>query len=928
MQSTLLRLCSILILCSQFLPAVSQSDIFQLMERKDLTLDEIERRAALYFQEHGTGKGSGNNQYQRWLYERRFHTDEKGYFIEPETEDRAYHQAVRNMGVKSRGVFTWKEVGPKTWNQTSSWNPGVGRLTSVAVNPADENIIYVSSPGGGIWKTTDGGQNWAPLIDFVNSGWMNVFHLCLDPNNANTLYASLTSGGVLKSTNAGATWVTTGAGPSNSRQVKVFPGNSSLIFCAATNGLWRSVNGGAAWKRVEINTSEDIEFNPANKAIMYASGNGGTTYVRRSADTGKTWTGIDSAAGIYKMGRTLLAVTAANPARVYVLQASGSVMGRFYVSDDTGKTFQTTVVGDATNGTNFLGYSPDGKDTKGQASYDLAICANPLNADEVHIAGIICFKSLDVGKTFTATTVWTYPNGTGYNHADVHSLEWVNTNIYSTSDGGIFRSLNNAGDWEELSTGLGVRQFYRIACSPISPKIVVGGAQDNGCTFRRTDGNWYEWLGADGMDCITSPNDPEVAIGTSQYGGLYKTDNSGQGFRNLTRPATGNWVTPLVMHPRNHDTVWGGYNGVYRSDDGGSTWNKVTAAITNNLDVLAIAPSDTRYIYTSRASTLYRSSNGGANIKTIAAPSSITSIYVSKYNPLKIWITCNSGTNRIFTSNNGGDTFIDISAGLPTISARSVVVDEDAAETIYVGMSLGVYYRDTITKTWTEHAVGLPLVAVNEVEMQKSGAKLRVATYGRGVWESDLRNVTLPCSAPETNSMMVDGVNHFSARVSWNPVEEAVTYTTQYRLTTDTGWTTRSLATPHTRDTFTGLKSNAAYKWRVRSNCNMNSGAYAEGSFNTLVNGIRTSTRVSDALRIYPQPAGNTVNVSFNMNQTGVATVTMYDMAGNAVLGTRINAIAGDNRLPLDVNILPAGRYLLKVQTDNMHLTGTCVLLK
>ncbi|MFM7766077.1 MAG: WD40/YVTN/BNR-like repeat-containing protein, partial [Sphingomonadales bacterium] len=233
------KLLFLLTFCFSLL-ASAQSDIYELMQRKDFTLDEIERRADIYFKEHGTGKGSGSNQYQRWLYERKFHTDEKGNYIEPENEDRAYHQAVRNMGVKSRGVYTWKEVGPKTWNHTSSWNPGVGRLTSVAVNPADENIIYVSSPGGGIWKTMDGGQNWVPLIDFVNSGWMNVFHLCLDPNNANTIYASLTSGGVLKSSNAGTTWVTTGAGPSSCRQVKVFPGNSNLIFCAATNGLWRS----------------------------------------------------------------------------------------------------------------------------------------------------------------------------------------------------------------------------------------------------------------------------------------------------------------------------------------------------------------------------------------------------------------------------------------------------------------------------------------------------------------------------------------------------------------------------------------------------------------------------------------------------------------------------------------------------------------
>jgi photosystem II stability/assembly factor-like uncharacterized protein len=832
------------------------------------------------------------------------------------------------MGVKNRGVFTWKEVGPKTWNHSSSWNPGVGRLTSVAVNPADENIIYVSSPGGGIWKTTDGAKTWVPLIDFVNSGWMNVFHLCLDPNNENTLYASLSSGGVLKSTNAGATWVATGSGPSNCRQVKVFPGISNLVFCAATNGLWRSVNGGATWKRVETNTSEDVEFCPSNKAIMYASGNGGTTYVRRSSDTGKTWTGIDSAAGIYKMGRTLLAVTAANPARVYVLQAAGSVMGRFYVSDDSGKTFQTTVIGKASEGTNFLGYSPDGTDTKGQGSYDLAICTNPLNADEVHIAGILCFKSLDAGQTFEATTVWTYPNGTGYNHADVHSLEWVNTNLYSTSDGGIFRSKNNGGDWDELSTGLGIRQFYRIACSPLEPKIVVGGAQDNGSTFRRTDGVWYEWLGADGMDCVTSPNDPEVAIGTSQYGGLYKTVNSGQSYSGLTRPATGNWITPLVMHPRNQDTIWAGYNGVYRSDDGGANWNKVTPGISNNLNVLAVAPSNVGYIYASRGNIFYRSANGGATLKTITAPATISSIFVSKYNPLKIWITCDNSTNRVYTSNNGGDSFINISTGLPTFAARSVVVDEDAHQTIYVGMNIGVYYRDTLTKTWAEHAVGLPLVSVNEVEIQKSGAKLRVGTYGRGVWESDLRNVILPCSPPDVNAMIVDGVNHFSARVSWTPADDAVTYTTQYKRSADTGWITKSVSTSNTRDTFTGLKSNTAYVWRVRSNCNMNSGVYAEGSFNTLVNGVSGLKNAENPMRIYPQPAGNGLNVSFHLHNNGVAFITMYDMAGNAVLGSRINAVAGDNKLPLDVTVLPSGRYLLKVQTENTNLIGSCVLVK
>ena len=94
------------------------------------------------------------------------------------------------------------------------------------------------------------------------------------------------------------------------------------------------------------------------------------------------------------------------------------------------------------------------------------------------------------------------------------------------------------------------------------------------------------------------------------------------------------------------------------------------------------------------------------------------------------------------------------------------------------------------------------------------------------------------------------------------------------------------------------------------------------------MNGVSKMQSDFSALRIYPQPAGNLVNMAFYLTQAGVAGITMYDMAGNAVLGTRLNAVAGENKLPLDVTILPAGRYLLKVQTENRLITGTCVLVK
>lgn len=810
----------------------AQSDIFELMERTDLPIDVVETMAEKYFQKVGTGPGSGFKHYQRWLYERKFHLDENGYFIPSEKEDRAYHEAVRNMGVKSRANMPWSEMGPTYWSRTSGWNPGVGRITSLAIDPSDTTVIYVTSPGGGIWKSTNGGSTWTSLVDFVNSSWMNFFHIVIDPNNTSTLYASLSSGGVLKSTNAGSTWSATGSGPSSARQVKVHPTNSSIVFAAATNGLWRSTNGGTSWTQVETAHKEDIEFMPGNPDIMYACGSSGTSCVWRSVNNGVSWTAVTSGSGITNTGRTLLAVSPANPAVVYAVQANGSEFGRLYKSTDTGKTYTTTVTGSASAGTNYFGYETTGTGTGGQATYDMAICVNPLNANEVHIAGIICWVSSNGGSSFVAETAWSLPNSVGYNHADVHALEWVKGTIYSGSDGGIYKSINRGGDWTDLSSGLGIRQFYRISCAKTDAGVVVGGAQDNGSSFRRNTGSWVDWLGADGMDNVISPTNAAVSVGTSQYGNIYKTTNSGGSYSNLSRPNTGNWVTPLVAHPTHQDTIWGGWTGVYRSSNGGTSWTAISSGvITVTVDVLEVSKANTRYIWATKGTTIYRTTDGGATWSTVTAPSSVTSIYSSKYNPNLIWITCNSATNRVYRSDNGGTTWVNLSTGLPSVSARSVVVDEDALETVYVGMNIGVYYRDSAGKVWAEHGTGLPLVAVNEVEIQKSGGKLRVATYGRGVWESGLQNIVVPCNAP--TGLSAGSITGSSASLSWSAVSGASSYRVEYKLASDTAWTLLQSATTSTTASLTGLSVTTSYNWRVRTNCSSSNSAWSNASFTT-----------------------------------------------------------------------------------------------
>lgn len=713
----------------------AQKTIYEIINRNDLSFTEIQNLADLFIanETDTVQQKKDRKHYERWKFEQKFHLDEKGYKISPLVEHEAFKKAAKISPLSLSAA--WVELGPKSFTYTSGWNPGVGRVTSVAVNPTNTNIIYVSSPGGGIWKTTNEGTSWTPLVD-NNSTYMNVFNLCIDPSNTNTIYAAIIGGGVIKSTDAGITWNDTGSGPSNAKKVIVHPTNSNIVLVTSNSGIHRSTNGGTSWTQVFNSVGkEDIEFKPGDPSIVYASGSD----YHRSADGGVTWSYITS--GITNTGRTLIGVSPNDPSVVYMAQANGSEFGRLYKSTDSGLNFSTTVVGSTATNTNYFGYNAN--ESGGQAGYDMAIAVNPSNVNDLSIAGIIVWRSTNGGTSFTQQTVWFYPNSVGYNHADVHALEYVGTTLYSGSDGGIYRTSYVAQNtWTDLSTGLGIRQLYRIANSITNANVMAGGAQDNGTVARQSGGNFVDWLGADGMDVIIDPTNHLRMIGTSQYGSIYRTTNGGNSYSGLSRPASGNWITPLAWHPTSSTTAYGGWNAVYKTTNSGTSWTAISP-VTGNLNELVVAPSNDQYIYASLGTTLHRTANGGTTWSTYTAPATITDIAVKYNDPTRVWITTTSSTQPVLLSTDAGATFTNISSGLPTIAGRSIVVDDFTTEGIYVGMNIGVYYRNLANPTWTLFGTGLPQVAVNEVELSKIGGKLRVGTYGRGFWEIETPSCNL-----------------------------------------------------------------------------------------------------------------------------------------------------------------------------------------
>ena len=829
-------------------------NIWELMQRRDLRLQEIDAIAKRYFDAVGRERGTGYKQYERWKYEQQFHLDGNGYILPEGFDQQQYELTAPQAQAAATG---WTEIGPTYWNRTSGWNPGVGRITSIAVSPSNPTTIYICTPGGGIWKSTQGGNQWIPLADYDNS-MMTMYAVAVHPTNPNLVYAGKGNGQVVRSTDGGITWTAASTGAGIIWKIIFHPTDPNIMFAVGTTGISKSVNGGTSFTLKSNVRTEDIEFLPSNPNILLASYNS----IQRSTDGGETWATLGSSQGVNFSARTLVSVSPASPSRVYAVQASGSVFGRLLRSDDGGASFYVTVTGDPALGTNYFGYETTGRGTTGQASYDMAMTVNPNNANEVHIAGIICWKSTNGGSSFVPTTAWSLPNSIGYNHADVHVLEWVGNTIYSGSDGGIYKSTDFADNWTDLTSGLGIRQFYRISNSKTNPVLVMGGAQDNGTSIYKSTG-WIDWLGADGMDCVVSPLDANLIWGTSQYGSLYRTSNGGSSYSSISEPATGNWVTPVAIE-NNSNTIYAGWNGVYRSTDLGVTWSKISGTtISSNLNTLAVAASNPQYIYASVGSTLYVTKDGGSTWLTFPIGSTISQVGIHPTNPEKIWIATTASANRLLFSENAGTTIANISSGLPSMAARSVAVENSSSDGVYVAMNLGVYYKNSQMSSWVNLTENLPLVAINEVEIVPNADKIRIGTYGRGIWE---RPVYFSCPSP--SQLSASQVGPTSAIVNWGAVAGAVGYRVEFKLSTASTWTLAIASTTSTSYSLSGLNQESTYQWRVSTNCEGGSSASSESQFTT-----GSSCPAPIGLQ-----AGSITKNSVQLSWTAVSASTSYEV--------------------------------------------------
>ncbi len=763
------------------------SDLWRNPETDDF--NTIREQVEQYFQGKDKGRGSGYKQWKRWENYNQYRLTEEGKIANTTMRNwEAFHEYKEVFEQKGGGSLFksngyWHQLAPTSFTEgTGGYGGGLGRINTIAYHPTLPGTIYAGAPAGGLWKTTDYGSSWMPLTDGMPV--IGITGIAINYNDPDIIYiltgdrdgGQTYSIGILKTTDGGNSWQETGMNwlVEDARLGKAFamhPEDPEILFVSDGYKLHRTTNGGEDWQAVLNSSVVDIKFKPGSPDVVYAADKKG---VYKSQNGGIDWSKTDVLA--VACSRSVIAVSPASPEVVYYLAGKSEVPGEFYGiyrSLNSGQSFSLT-----TDTPNILGSEYDGSGYKNQAYYDLALAVSPQNASILTVGAINIWRSSNYGFDFSLITYWNSKvaevEGYQYTHADIHHLSYnpLDNSLYCGSDGGVFRSTDYGQTWTDISQGLCITQFYKIAGTEANSNLIIGGAQDNGSNRWTGGSNMVHYDGADGMDCMIDPNNSNIQYHSRQYGSLFKSLDGGVTFDSIY-PVYGGWVTHFVMNPSNPQVIYGSYNSVYKTLDGGLNWYETTG---NGGGPIAIGTSNTNRVYvtSSGGGSIYRSDNGGVDWSYAGStlPIGITGIAVDPNNSLRVYVSVGNykDGNKVFKTIDGGANWENISGTLPNVPVNCIVYENTGGspdEALYIGTDIGVFYKNSGMSDWIPYQNGLPSVLVFDLEINHVAGVIRAGTFGRGLWSSPLFadcpqafNLT---QANDPSNPNYTGVQHYEA---------------------------------------------------------------------------------------------------------------------------------------------------------------------
>jgi len=739
------RIFTVLLIFSFTTSSYSQYIPFHVDSQYTGSFPAIVDRANEYFSDkiYSSGNPYNDNDFHRfkrweWYWSTRILED--GTFPDLLEQRAVYEDLQRSQrGERSNN---WVNI-----NQTvadGGYN-GMGRLTSVAFHPTNAEIMYVGAPIGGIWKTTDGGQTWAALGDSLP--YIGVGQVCVDHQNPDILYITVGDHmgwwnyglGVFKSIDGGITWQPTSNTSTFNNEVAYLrmvmnSGNSQELFVAQTNGLYRTQDGGENWEIVRPGSHNDVVYQPGNDSTLYACTDDywGSSELFVSYDHGDTWLQLSDFDQSYASMQ--ITVTPNDP-NYLGIQYNTNGTSQFELSTDGGYTWE----------------SPSDMPENGIVFF------SPIDKYQVYCGFMNVWKSNDAGWTWDQNSLWYFDPEYHEVHADQRNVAFhpITNDIYFCNDGGLYKYNEQNDEWTDLSNGLIITQFYRIAVSQQDETFMIGGTQDNGGRKRIGNNQWAAINGGDAMEVAIDWHDDQIIYTTYIYGQLYRSNDQWYDdvYYEITPSQTtgGAWVTPYVIDPNESNTVVAGYEDVFRSDNKGDDWEMISNGLTGNEDnklaAIAVAPGNSNYIYAARGNKLYATYDGGQNWVSHNAflggtsGAEVTYIVVHPTDPLQLWVTIGGyqASKKVRYSDDGGDTFVSWNANLPNTPINCAIIDKESPQyDLYIGTDAGVFVRPFNSDEWIYYGAAMPNTSVTDLEIQYNTRKLRAGTFGRGIWENDL----------------------------------------------------------------------------------------------------------------------------------------------------------------------------------------------